>query len=220
MAGDVGANPFGPEEQTPPLQSLGGETASAEIATDLQRLSLLPNEALEALYQVLGPLLGGEMNKERINRIAGPFCKKHGADIDDLVHGIAAARTLLRHAAREDLHVEKFVEDLELLGVEVPAARALVSGYQQASVLLRAELMMSTLMDHGAVLKNVDWRIDQMRGSNRGKNLNAPVASITFNYQDGQAAKRLTLQVLPPVLKQLREILNELLVDGSEKDNG
>jgi len=209
MAADV-------KPQTLPLQSLAGETASAELATDLQRLSLLPNEALESLYEVLGPLLGGEMNKDRINRIAGPFCKKHQVDIDDLVHAIVAARTLLRHAAREDLDVEKFVEDLELLSVDVLAARGLVSGYQQACVLLRAELTMNSLMDHGAVLKHVDWRLDQMRGSNRGKNLNAPVATLTFNYQDGEEAKRMTLQVLPPVLKHLREVLDELLSDGSD----
>jgi hypothetical protein len=202
---------------TPELRCLGGKTAKAQLASDLQRLSLLPNEALERIYEVLGPLLGGEMSKARINSIAGPFCEIHRVDISDLMYAVAAGRTLLRGAAVEDLNVEKFVEDLELLKLDVPAARALVAGYPQAQVMLRGELMMASLMDHGAVLKNISWRIDQMRGSNRGKNLDAPVATMTFNYQDGDEGKRMTLQVLPPVLKQLRDILDELLTDGADK---
>ncbi len=200
--------------QTPPLRCLGGKTAKMQVKDDLARLALLPLEVLGQLWAVLGPLVGGDLTKERINRAAVPFCKRHALDIEDFMFGIVAARLVLRGAATEDLDVEQFVEDLEALEVAVPVAKVLAAGFDRAHALIRGELMMATLMDHGRVLKTTDWRIDQMRGSNRGKNLDAPVASLTFNFQDGDRAERLTLQVLPPVLKQLRHVLDELLSDG------
>jgi len=209
-------DPDGP--QTPPLHCLGGRTASIQVKDDLARLSLLPLEVLGHVWSVLGPLLGRELTKDRINRVAGPFCERHKIDIEDFMFGVVAARLVLRGAATEDLNVEQFVGDLEILEVEIPVARLLTAGFDRASAMVRGELMMATLMDHGRVLKNTDWRIDQMRGSNRGKNLDAPVASLTFNFQDGDKAERITLQVLPPVLKQLRNILDEVLSDGGEKD--
>lgn len=202
-------------EMTPPLQCLGGKPMKASVIQDLKRLSLLPEAALGHVWEALGPLLGGQLEKERLDRVLAPFCSRYRADKDDVLHGLAAARALLRSAAEQDLAVDKFVEDLELLEVEVLTARSLVAGYERAMLLLRGELMMVSLMDHGRVLKHVDWRVDQMRGSNRGKNLNAPVTSLTFNYQDGDNAERMTLQVLPPVLRQLKEILDELLADDT-----
>jgi hypothetical protein len=201
-------------ELTAPLKCFGGKPMKAEVIGDLKRLGLLPEEALGHVWEALGPLLNGELTKERFDRIMGPFCAKYRADKDDLLRGLAALRSLLRGAAEQDLEAEKFVEDLELLQVDVFTARTIMSGYEQGMILLRGELMMVSLLDHGRALKKVDWRIDQMRGSNRGKNLNAPVAMLTFNYQDGEKADRMTLQVLPPVLRQLREILDEILDEG------
>lgn len=212
----VGAPENEPIELTKPLACLGGKPMKLGVINDLKRLSLLPEAALTNIWQVLGPLIGGELKADRLERHLGPFCETYRADRNDILRGLAATRALLRGAAEQDLAVDKFVEDLEKLEVEVLTARMICAGFDRAMVLLRGELMMVSLLDHGRVLKKVDWRIDQMRGSNRGKNLNAPVATITFNYQDGEKADRMTLQVLPPVLRQLREVLDELLEDAGE----
>ncbi len=208
---------MGPNAQevalTPELQCLGGKKMNLEVVKDLKRLSLLPEDALTRLWEVLGPLLGGELSRERLDRVLTPFCEAHRADHDDLLRGLAATRVLIRSAAEQNLDVEKFVEDLELLDVDVLTARAICSGYDHGVIVVRGELMMASLLDHGRVLTKVDWRIDQMRGSNRGKDLDAPVASLTFNYQVGDQSDRMTLQILPPVLRQLRETLDELLAD-------
>lgn len=202
--------------QGPPLHALGGKPGLKALGQDLQRLNLLPIEALMELYQVLGPMLSGELSSERFRKVSGAYCEKHRVSLSDLVPGVAAARTLLRGAAAEELELEKFVEDLEVLGIEVPVAKALAGGYGRAIIRIRGELMMTALMDHGKVLKHTDWRIDQIRGSNRAKNLNAPVATLSFSYREGQKDKRITLQAIPPVLKQLRDVLDELLTSDEE----
>jgi hypothetical protein len=209
---------MGQVEMTPPLKSRGGERMKAEVAKDVARLALLPQEALEHLWEALGPLLGGDLTKERLDRFVSPFCEKYRADRDDIVRGLAATRILVRGAAEHDLSVEQFVEDLETLEIDVMTARAIVAGYEHAVLMVRGELMMASLLDHGLVLTRVDWRVDQMRGSNRGKNFSAPVANLTFNYKDGDKSERISFQVLPPVMRKLRDAIDELLEDSGDGD--
>ncbi|MEM1030873.1 MAG: COMM domain-containing protein [Myxococcota bacterium] len=200
----------------PTLKSLGGKTVKRAMVLDLQRLNLLPAEALPHLYRALGPLLGHELSRERFDKVVGPYAEQFRIPMSDLVSGFAAARMLLRGAAAEELVLPDFVDDLEVCGIDVPVAKVLAEGYGQALVMIRGELTMAALMDHGAVLKHVDWRLDQLRASSRAKNLNAPVVTLTLHYRDAGEDRRLSLQAIPPVLKALRATLDELLEDDAE----
>jgi len=217
MADDIPLNVSRDPTEGPALKSTGGRTVKRAMVQDARRLNLLPLEALPHLWEVLGPLLSNELSRERFHKIAGPFCEKHRVQMGDLIPGIAAVRTLLRAAAKEDLSIGEFVDDMEVCGIDVPVGRVIAEGYPKAIVMIRSELSMAALMDHGAVLQHVDWRLDQLRSCSRIKNVNAPVPTLTFHYREGDEDRRLSLQVIGPVLKSLRGILDELLADSDDE---
>ncbi|MFO0552585.1 MAG: hypothetical protein U0271_29615 [Polyangiaceae bacterium] len=60
-------------------------------------------------------------------------------------------------------------------------------------------------------MTGIEWRIDTVGSSSRGRQLDVPVALVTFEYRTGDKQDRFTLQMLPDAVQGLRSICDHLL---------
>lgn len=198
---------------TPPtatLRCLGGRPAPAEIAADLEPLGRLPAPARQQLYGALGPCLA-EPVPTSIEAAFETFCKAFQVDEGALARAFRASRFLLRQAASIDLPAAAFAEDLGKLGQGEDLAAVLMPGYEAAKSMVRAEIATTALADHGKVVERVDWRVDQVMASNRGEKISVPVTVLTLGFREGERRDRITLQLLPEALRELRAMCDRLL---------
>jgi hypothetical protein len=86
-----------------------------------------------------------------------------------------------------------------------------LAGYEPAKAQIRHEIIKSALADHGKLLTGVSWRLDAVQASERGANLRTPVAMLTLRYRDGAEAGRVTLQVLPDMMAELKDACDRIL---------
>ncbi len=201
------ARPLAP----PRLHCLGGQLPPADIAADLARVEALSTGAKASLWDALGPCLG-ETIPSRVESILDQFCTKHGAAGDDVAAVLKALRFLVREAAVRDLSRAVFAEDLAALGgLEGDAMTTLISRYDIAKRLVRDEALRRSLADHGKLLEQITWRADHIGSSSQGERLNAPISLLSFTYIEGDRRERLTLQVLPAQLRELRALCDKLL---------
>lgn len=170
----------------------------------------MPEAARRQLYRVLGPCLVEPVPSAAEERLDA-FCRELGVADDELARALRACRFLLRHAAMADLSAAQFVEDLGRLGDTGAVEAALLSGYDAAKKVVRDEIARGALADHGKVVERIDWRVDHVTTSNRGDNLSLPVTVLTIGYREGGRRDRITLQLLPEELRQLRAMCDRLL---------
>jgi hypothetical protein len=209
---DVGRATRGEDAAQAPveLRCLRGKPTPPGLANDLRGLTRLPDVARDALWSVLGPCLAEPLAAEA-DGMLDAFCHTHGLHRDDLARPIKACRFLLREAARGNVARATFVQDLRALcGKDDAIEQFFVAGYDAACKVVRQEVLQGTLADHGKLLMGVDWRVDSVQASNRGSKMRVPVALLTLRYREGDETKRITLQVLPETLRQLREALSEI----------
>lgn len=193
------------------LHALGGEAAPPTLAGDLRRLLRLPAAARAQLWKVLGPCLAEKMTPET-EKLLDVFCAAHRITQDDLGPVLKACRFLVVEAARRDLTGEQLGEDLETLCPDTPAlGEALLGGYDQAKAAVRQDIAVAALVGHGKLLLGTDWRIDTIEASAQGVKLRLPVAMLTFHYREGQETRRMTVQVLPDAIGQLKGICEQIL---------
>ncbi|MCC6553786.1 MAG: hypothetical protein HUU18_10985 [Phycisphaerales bacterium] len=197
--------------ERPPLHTLLGAPAPPDVAEDLRRIMDLPPEARRRFWQALGPCLSDPIS-QGTERLLDELCRALGIADDDLARPIKACRFLLREAARCDLAADLFAADLEALhGGAAEISEILLAGYERAKAQIRQEILRGSLADHGRVLTGVDWRVDTMDASHRGAGLRAKVAILTFRYQEGDEARRITLQLTPDALSELKGVCERLL---------
>ena len=55
------------------------------------------------------------------------------------------------------------------------------------------------------------WRVDTIEASERGVKLRLPVAMLTLHYREGSEVGRITLQVLPDMMGELKGICERVL---------
>ncbi len=194
-----------------PLHCLGGAECSPDIGADLLRLARLPPEALQKLWQVLAPSLAETLSAET-GQLLDMFCAAYRVESDDLARAVKACRFLIREAASIDLPAAAFAEDIERLCPDVPLIREiLMAGYEPAKARLREEVLRAALVDHGKLLVRAQWRADAILASERGKRLGMPVTLLTLHYRDGADVGRITLQVMPDMMQELKKICDEML---------
>lgn len=185
-----------------PLHTLGGKPAPDEIAGDLARVAELPPSAKARLWEVLGPCLAEPLPEAMEGRLDA-FCRAHEAAAAELAPALKACRFLLRQAGSRGLPRERFAEDLAALSPAPEVVDLLLAGYDPAVAQIRSELLRGAILDHGNLLEGVDWRLDHVTTSNRGGTLRAPVGVLTLRYRSGGKEERLTLQLVPDVLREL-----------------
>lgn len=198
------------ETPGPLLFSLNGKPAPNDLGAALATLAKLPDALAARLEELLLPLLGDLPEDQRENRIARA-CRRNDIDPDVVGPGLSAAAFLFRKGAAFDVDGAAFGQDLRALGCDALTAGLLQPLYDQARGPLRMEFAQAALAAHGKVLAGIEWRIDNMASSSRGRGLNLPIALVTFHYQDGNQTDRITLQMLPEMVGSLRGLCDELL---------
>jgi hypothetical protein len=193
------------------LHCLGGAEGPAGMGGDLLRLLRLPPEALEKLWQVLAPSLADRLAPET-GQLLDMFCAAYKIDDDDLARAMKACRFLIREAAKIDLPGAQLGEDLGRLCPDAPLIHEiLLAGYEPMKARMREEILRAALVDHGKLLVGAQWRVDTIVASERGKKLGMPVAMLTLHYKDGGEARRITLQVMPDMMAELKGICEQML---------
>jgi hypothetical protein len=192
------------------LSCLGGQSAPAELARDLELIPHLSAAAEEALYSVLGPCLA-ESPPRSLEKDIEDFARAFEVDDGALTRAIRACRFLLRAAAVIDLPAAAFSGDLGKLGLVEGAVRTLMLGYEAAKTMVRGELVRAAVGDHGKLVDRIDWRVDHLSTTNRGARLSLPIALVTLNYHEGDRRDRITFQLLPETLRELRVLCERLL---------
>jgi hypothetical protein len=204
------------QQNGPRLACLGGEPAPAELAHDLTRLLELPAPAKAALWRVLAPSLEEHID-DRTEKLLTAFCTDFEVEDDALARPLKAARHLFREAAKRAISRDAFEHDLRVLVGEErgrSVASILTLHYDEALRAIRTDIVRAALLDHGSLLLGLDWRVDTIATSPRGKKLGTSVALLTFKYKNGERTERLTVQALPDVLGEMRAALDEMLGKG------
>lgn len=195
----------------PALQCLEGAAAPDGLAHDLARVSALPLEALRKFWQVLAPSLAEPIPKET-EELLDLFCAAYKIADDELAGALKACRFLVRESARIDLPAQGFAADLErLCPGDAVLRQLLLADYDTAKRALRHDILHAALSDHGNLLVAANWRVDAVVASERGKQLQLPVALLTLHYREGAESRRITLQVLPDMMGRLQAICQEVL---------
>jgi hypothetical protein len=191
--------------------SLGGGEAPPGLGADLRRLVSLPTQALEKLWQVLAPSLAETIAKET-EELLDVFCSAYGADPDELGRVIKACRFVIREAAQRDVPAAAVAQDLDRLCPGDPLVRELLmAGYGAARERIRHEIVKAAVSDHGKLLVGIKWRLDAIQASEGGLQLKMPVALVTLHYLEGSEAGRVTLQVLPDMMGELKNVCEKVL---------
>jgi hypothetical protein len=195
------------------LECLGGEPAPPALAADLSLLARLPAEALQKLWQVLTPSLAEPLTKQAEETL-DLFCGAFRIDADLLGRVVKACRFVIREAALRDLPAPALGRDLEALcpGDHLVKELLLV-GYEPARANVRLGATKSAVADHGKLLTGMKWRLDSVRASEQAPSLATPVAIMTFQYLKGTETGRVTFQVLPDMLGELRAACDKMLGD-------
>jgi hypothetical protein len=193
------------------LHALAGRPTPSQLIDDAKSASKLTSGSVEHLWDVLDPCLTQAMSPTLAAEISA-FCLRYEVAEADLGRAIRAARTLLREAASVDLGLAELTQDVgALFGDNAELCAALVSRYSATKARLRQVLFLNTLLAHGAVLDDVDWRLDYVAATTDAPKLLMPVALLTLSYRDHGDQRRLTLQVTNDQLQKLKLICEALL---------
>jgi len=140
------------------------------------------------------------------------FCAAHKLSKSDLGGPLRACRFLLREGARANLDSAAFASDLDALCEGAPVVRELLlSVFDLAKGIVRSDLLRASLGDHGNVLTDFAWRVDGVEASDRLAEPKAKVLVLTLRYQEGDASKKLTIQVPPDAAQRLRDVLDRIV---------
>ena len=102
-----------------------------------------------------------------------------------------------------------FRADLEALSGPLKApVDAVMQRYDEIRRSLRETIVEGTLLDHGNVLLDLDWRVQTISTSSRGANLDTTVVLMTLRYGDGKGRKSLTLQLTPASIGLLKDFVS------------
>ncbi|MBM4375917.1 MAG: hypothetical protein FJ095_12590 [Deltaproteobacteria bacterium] len=196
------------------LRSFEREPPS-ELAVALRVIADLPTEVRAKLAELIPEVLELMPEDQLDNRIVR-HCRKLELDPARLAPPLKSARFLFRIAASNAASPEDVAADLEALVPGVPLAEWLVPLYEAVLPALRQEIAMASLAAHGKVLSGIEWRIDAIAASNRGRGIQLPVAMLTFDYRDRNQPGSVTLQLLPSMVKELRDVCERLLATDDD----
>lgn len=192
------------------LQCCGGRPAPPEVVQGWQAYLKFTGEAQQNFWSVLHPALTDPTNAGNRDRVQ-LFCKDHGVPLPDVVVAVRACDFLFRQGAVLDLDGPTFESDLVALsGGDGEACQPLMTRYEAAKSEIRNGIIAATLGDHGKVAVGASWRTDIISASQRGMRLGMPVVFLTLNFREGEKSDRITLQLTPEALRQLKQFCAQM----------
>jgi hypothetical protein len=198
------------ETPAPLLYSFDGQPGPDELAPALRGLLELPESVQSELGSLLGPCLEPLPEDQLENRI-GRLCRRHELDPRVVVPAFKAVVVLFRSAVAEACGPEEMAQDLRAIDASGRVEALLSPIYGEAFPQLRMRIAQESIAAHGPVATGIEWRMDTLGSSSRGKKLNVPVALMTFGYQRAGQSDSFTIQMLPDAVARLRDICDTLL---------
>ena len=200
------------------LNCLGKQPCPPTLAGDLSHVLDLPEPVRADLWGVLEANMGA-VNTPHTALAVEAFCEKHGLDPRRLTPVIGACRFLFQRGAERNTSVALVEEDLrQLLAGENPDESAIeavcasvLPCYERAARKLRMKAIYEALTDHGRVITDVKWRVDNVSHANTGESINLPVTLLTLRYREGEQSGQMTVQILPDELKKLLHACEQAL---------
>lgn len=204
--------------RTTVLECLGRQPGPPSLGADLAHALDLPPTVLGDLWSVLEPNLGA-INTPHTAEAVGGFCAKHGLDPRAVTPVIGALRFLLHRSAERDLAPDLVEADVRLLLAsaapdEAALGRVLdatAACYRLAVGKLRRRAVHEALTDHGRVVTDVKWRVDNVSHANTGEAIHVPVTLLTLRYREGEQVGQVTVQLLPDELRKLQQACEQAL---------
>lgn len=192
------------------LRCLAGGALAEDAVESARRVTKLTPKALGGLGAVIHPCVSGPMTPELSERLTR-FCLAHEVAEADLGHVLKVCRLLLREGSAADLTKEDFDQDVRAVFGEVPELLDIMQReYEALRPSLRAALLSDSLVQHGNVLVDLDWRIDVLAADRHALKLGVPVALVTLHYRNADRHERLTLQLTSEQLQRLEQTLGAL----------
>lgn len=196
-----------PNARNAPLKCLQGSPARPELIDGWNRMTRFPGPALSQWWDLLEPALTHSFAGQegvRIRAFAQQFSLKEG----DVVLALQACAFLITQSVALNLDADTFAGDLRTLGGgETGAAEVLRKRYDELHRPLRERIIEQTLLSHGNVLVDLDWRVDHIQASSHGSELDASVVMLSLAYRNLDRTERLTLQITPSAMRGLKEFV-------------
>ncbi len=194
----------------PRLHCLDGSPAPDELAPSLLKFMDLPEPIRQNFEQMVLPCLG-QAPDDKVDETITQLCRNNELEVEVAGTAIKATRYFLRQAAALDVSPTQLGDDLTALKCPAELIAMFTKIYELAINDLRLEIAQATIAAHGNVLTGVEWRVDTLGASNRGRGINIPVAMITLHFRNGEDTQRITLQALPDAVNTLRDVCENLL---------
>jgi len=200
------------------LECLGRQPGPPSLGPDLAHVLDLPEAVRADLWSVLEPNLGA-INTPHTAQVVDGFCTRHGLDPRAITPVIGACRFLFHRGAERNVPPSLVADDIrQLLAREKPAEPALqgvldaiLPCYERAATKLRLKAIYEALTDHGRVVTDVKWRVDNVSHANTGEAINVPVTLLTLRYREGEQTGQMTMQILPDELRKLQQACEQAL---------
>lgn len=192
------------------LNCLGKQPCPPGLPGDLAHALDLPEAVRADLWRAVEPNLG-VINTERTAAAVEAFCEQHRIDPRAITPVIGACRFLFQRGAERNTPPSLLEDDLRrLLAVRDASSpeldgvvAAILASYERAAPKLRLKAIYEALTDHGRVITDVKWRVDNVSHANTGESINVPVTLLTLRYREGEQSGQMTVQILPDELKKL-----------------
>lgn len=195
----------GASPESAALATCQGQPAPAPVREGWETLLSLPTSALQAFGELFTATVT-ETDEEALGLAVTSFSSQYGLDSQAVVDSIRACQFLLRQAAMLDLDAGTFASDLtKLSGEETGPIRLFTARYTPLKARVREGLLLQTLMDHGKVLVDLDWRVDRVSASSRLAGPTSDVVILTLGLQSTAGSERVTMQLPTQSLKLLQD---------------
>lgn len=198
-----GIDSRGTEGKEIKLHSFAESPPPPALMDGWRRMLDFPKQTRDAFWTFITSVPSDPVDP-RTRGLLEDFCQRYELREEDLMPAVHAAGLLLRQASALDLDRTHLHRDLVALSNGTDDFETVLAKYDTLKRDLRQRMVGEALIDHGKVLVGIDWRVDTVVSSDRGANLNATVMLLTLRYRDGDRVERITLQLTPDAMKELK----------------